>query len=231
MNRIQEKNVMLGVMISFTDKHIFGAFRPQSNLIDAALLQMIKEDVLDIVDGSIHMENMKKNKLNQIGKRHLWSYIYYLWLHNSSNDPYHIFDRMTNERIKKKKQASAFNFVQTVITEIGREPVTEDNVHLVTISLVELHAFLMKIYNRYGKQLQVPLLTQLHVKLMTKLQSNTGVSSSDTSDTLNTLDNVVVQMNPNYENPMNLYAETKRTPQGHLLIDIIPGEPKSTFTA
>lgn len=148
-------------IFSFQNHDLFGpGFKSGVSFAECSLMQLISHDILNM-DGTIDRQAIATK---HVEKKALWKYVYYLWYHNHTT--LDIFRGMSNE--KNQAQASAFNFVHTVLNTLGKPT---SNAYHVVVTLEDLADFVNYVLAQSNGSIVIPFIEKIRNELLRRLNN------------------------------------------------------------
>ena len=139
--------------VPFSTEEVYGPkFKPSNLTCINVVFKLLTESTITIsggIDESMH---------DQIAKRDLWSYIYYLYIHNKETIAE--FEKMRDSRGRASGDLF-FNSVQSVVTGDISYNIRNSSKNIVNIDESSLIYFVNFVVTKYSKIIKNPLIEQV----------------------------------------------------------------------
>jgi hypothetical protein len=137
-------------MTTTYDIAIFGkAFRQNRKQTDCVIGYMMRKGIINGFDGKIH-----EDKLRSINKFMLWSYLYYLWVHNNESEG-NVFENVSSYRFKKHFVSLLETYCKDVLESEGN---FRKNGRMFTVTKEHLYLFVNDVIQQNRDSLFIPFL-------------------------------------------------------------------------
>lgn len=147
---------------SFNDDQ-FSSFYSSLGSIEYSIIKMYVNNRIN-TDGSLILENS-----NNLDKKDLWLYVYYLWQHNKHID---VFELMTH---KNKASASLFIKVirSTLDNNLQNSSIVDDlyNDYDLIIDKTDLINFIILIFEKY-KNIKIPIIESIMDRIISTIDTD-----------------------------------------------------------
>lgn len=119
----------------------------------------MRNDVIDVNDNGL----IEETKIKKINKFMLWSYIYYLWMHNHKTVSGNVFSKVTSYRFKKHFTTMLTVYCKEILNvEMGNH--FRKSGDLYRVSKGELLSFVNDLVAKQSDRLYIPFMNNTELE-------------------------------------------------------------------